>query len=360
MFSTVLKEITDYLDKRFIMNIFFPSLVFWGLVVALVVVSGNTAQTLETWGKQKTEVQALLIIGFLAWVTFFAQLLANGLTALTQLYEGNWKWIPYVGQKAETARQKYHSRVMESLYDNLKYLGNEEQAKTIEADVASIKSEVLQLKDSGKDKDRKTIEAELASIKSERLQHYEQLFFYYPPPTRPETVRPTRLGNIIKSAELYPLLRYDMDAVLLWPRLYPVLPESFRDLLADAKSSLDMMLIVSFLGVCLAVLGGGYLLLAKAASTLFLRTFCGGLLVGWLAYQGALGAGLSYAHFIRSAFDLYRGSLLKELGLEPPTALDRERNFWSNVCKYLYRGFLEQPEAFKYADPATSPKERGA
>ena len=43
---------------------------------------------------------------------------------------------------------------------------------------------------------------------------------------RESVVVPTRLGNILKASELYANQRYGLDPVLIWSRLYGLLPES--------------------------------------------------------------------------------------------------------------------------------------
>jgi len=343
MFSTVLKEITGYLDKRFVLSIFFPSLTFWGLALVLVVITQGSAQTLKAWGRQPTEVRAFLIILFLAWVTFFAYLLANHLTALTRLYEGYWEWMPG-HERIAGSRRRYYQAELTYLWQKLEAL--DKGKKELDCQLAS--TTIVE--------NRETIGGELEGVEKERQRLYEEIYLYFPPPTRLDSMLPTRLGNILKSAELYPMLRYKIDAVLIWPRLYTLLPEAFSKTLADAKSSVDLMLIVSFLGFWFAILGGGYLLLARTTWTLFLITFWGGLLVGWLGYKSAIEAALAYAQLIKSAFDLHRGTVIKALGLKAPTSLKEERTLWDNVDKYLYRGFLEKPEAFQYAVPE-KPKE---
>ena len=41
-------------------------------------------------------------------------------------------------------------------------------------------------------------------------------------PSQPDQVMPTALGNVLRNAELHPRDRYGIDAVLTWPRLYPL------------------------------------------------------------------------------------------------------------------------------------------
>lgn len=386
MFSTVLKEITGYLDGKFILSIFFPSLIFWGLAVCLVVITHTPTQFIATWSKQPVEISVFLIVLFLTWVTFCAYLLANSLTTLTRLYEGYWERIPGHRYFARS-RRKYYQEQLAYLSDTLKVLREQRdrlkkelettqseielktrQDNQLNNELATLQSEVEQLQRIEAERqsiatELKRTQASLEDIKEqlqqaevERKRVYEEIYLYFPAQNRLNAVLPTSLGNILKSAELYPLLRYHIDAVLIWPRLYTLLPEVFAKTLSNAKSSLDLMLILSFLGFCFAFLSGIYLLVVGASWGIFLLCFWGGIAVGWLSYQSAVEAAMAYSQLIKTAFDLYRGSVIKALGLQLPSSLKEELIMWDNINLYLYRNLLEQPEAFKYAKPEESPE----
>jgi hypothetical protein len=359
MFTTVLKEITGYLDRRFILAVFLPSLILWTLGGGLWVNTHHLAQIIQMWSQQPTVIQGFYILLFLAWVTFFAFLLANCLTALTKLYEGYWEWIPWHEGITQRRKQRYQ--------EELAYLDETSKVLAIRQEILKQQVEQLEIQleigPVGQDQEAVKRElddsqAQLNRVTVESKSVYEEMYLYYPPPTRPDAVLPTRLGNILKSAELYPYLRYRIDAVLIWPRLYTLLPETFSKVLADSESSLDLMLVVSFLSYCVAIIGGGYLLLTQAAVSLFLLTFWGGLLVGWLGYRGALEAALAYGQLIKTAFDLHRGAVIKALGLKAPISLKEEQMLWDNIDKYLYRNFLENPAVYQYA--ANEPPKDGS
>ena len=189
MFSTVLEEITGYLDRRFVLVLLFPSLLFWGGLLAMFSWPLGVANALAAWLKQDTALQLVEIVAGIAFVVFFASLLDNHMVLITRFYEGNWdKFLPGLGKLLFDLRQKHYQQVIE-----------------------------------GKDR--------------------EAIYYSYPPSKSSESylkyVMPTRLGNILRNAELYPNERYKIDAVLMWPRLLAVLPDSFNESLASTKSSLD-------------------------------------------------------------------------------------------------------------------------
>jgi hypothetical protein len=162
--------------------------------------------------------------------------------------------------------------------------------------------------------------------------------YRYPPATRPHEMMPTRLGNILKAAELYPRLRYGIDAVLVWPRLFHVLPESLVGMLSLARAELMGQLVYAVLAAAFAVSGGAYVLAAGGPAWMLLGCVWGGGLASWAAYRIALGRALVYGHHLRVAFDLYRGSLFEALGEPRPSGLEEERLRWEELCLFWHRG----------------------
>src|ERR1051326_1851928 len=91
MFSTFLDKVTGYFDKRAVVSAFFPSLVFWGLVVvAFIVLQMNWQSALTSWDKLSITAQFLLFLAYFIWVTFWSFLTINFRQAYTRLFEGYW------------------------------------------------------------------------------------------------------------------------------------------------------------------------------------------------------------------------------------------------------------------------------
>ena len=290
MFSGVLKEVTGIFNPRFLLNTFFPSLIFWGLLI-IVIIAGrwNIYEVIKSWNQQDVTFKTIEIVILISWVTFFSSVISSYLTLIIRFYEGYWNF-PFL----ENIGATWHKTALEQLENKIK--------------------------DNPQD------------------FSYEQIYLLYPPPTRKKEVMPTRLGNILKNSELYPMLRYKIDAVLIWPRLYQMFPERFIQTIAETKSALEFTLIISSLSVFFAFISGIYLLIVGASWWLFLICFWGGLLIAWLAYKGALSNAISYAHQIKTAFDLYRNELTKQMRLPLPKNEKDERENWEKICQFLYRG----------------------
>src|SRR5688572_22863499 len=91
MFSTILKEVTGYFDKRALLSAFFPALIFWGLTIILVLLYWpGWALALQTWNKIDVTGQLLLLIAFFVWIAFWTFLTLNFHPLLLRIYEGSW------------------------------------------------------------------------------------------------------------------------------------------------------------------------------------------------------------------------------------------------------------------------------
>lgn len=259
MVTSILTGVTGILDRRFLMNLFFPSLVFWGsLIVIWFLATGNLAEAAKSWNNQETTLLAIEMVGFLAFVTLFSYVLGIRLASILKLYEGYWN---FPGGRRLIA----------------------------------------------------------LCLRLEVPRSDEEIYSDYPLPSERADIMPTQLGNILKNSELYADKRYGLNSVLIWPRLYGLLPERSIALIAEARSTLDFMLVISSMGAVFAIVSGTYLLIVRADWWLFLLCFWGGMIVAQTAYRGAIGSALLFAQQLKAALDLYRNDLLGQTGIPLPT-----------------------------------------
>ena len=292
-----LKEFTSFLERRFLLNAFFPSLIFWGaLLLAFLAPDGGINNAATTWSEQSVTVQIALAAAFLAWVWFWAGIIASQWRSIVRLYEGYWSpraaWLTELGRS-------WHKTQLLRLYEN---------------------------------------------------EAHEAVYYGYPYSSDLDEVMPTRLGNILKNAELYPRYRYHADAVLLWPRLTHLVPERFNQILSDARAQLELLLVISTLSTVFACLAGAYLLIVGAAWWIFLGCFWGGLFLAFGTYLGSLNNALVYAQQLKAGFDLYRTELLRQFRLEPKNSLALEQRLWDQVYDFL---LLNVPSGWKFTDEPT-------
>ncbi len=364
MFSTVLKEVTGLFDRRFLLNLFFPSLIFWALLVIVWFAGkGQLAEAAQAWNQQEATLLTIEIIGFLAWVIIFGYVLGSQLTAILKLYEGYWDFP--AGRFFKALGTRRHRQRLAKLYkesaskQTVTYTNSPPDSLAAppgESLTDLRNSQILHCDDLAVEV-RPTVQVSPPRESLTSLLSYQEIYLHYPQLTQQQHVMPTLLGNILKNAELYPRDRYRIDSVLLWPRLYNLFPERFINLIAEVRTALDFMLVIASLSIAFAVLSGAYLLIVRAEWWLFLICFWGGLLVARTAYHGAVGNALLFAQQIKAAFDLYRFELLKQMHISLPPTLADERDVWRDLCRFLYRNY--RPHAYTYSHPNPSPPDKG-
>lgn len=160
-------------------------------------------------------------------------------------------------------------------------------------------------------------------------------------------VRPTALGNALAAMESTAGRGYGWDAVVAWPRLYPVLGERVRALVDDRRDTLDGAArlcatagVVAPIAAGLLVRSGWWLLLALVP-----------VIVSVLSYVGAVQAAMAYGEAVQTAFDLHRFDLLRALHLPLPVDRAQERVQAKAVCDWWRQGIPDRP---KYEHVATN------
>jgi hypothetical protein len=247
------------------------------------------------------------------------------------------------------------------------------------------------------------VEMRLTDVQVQRQPLYRDISLYFP--SERSNIMPTRLGNVLKAAEIYPWKRYRLDAVVIWSRMESSLPDAFSTTFENAKISLDLMITLAtyilIFGIPWAVWIVVHnammlpwwppLILALIALALRLYIFAGIafiaclapfflasppialartqiaviLLVGiailfWLCYQNAVQAALAYGEQIKSAFDLYRWKVLEALHLQLPKDLDEERKTWEAVDGLLLRSYRPDARYYRYVQPEKADDKKDA
>jgi hypothetical protein len=174
---------------------------------------------------------------------------------------------------------------------------------------------------------------------------------------------PTRLGNIIESFETYPKVKYGLDAVFYWYRLWVVLDKDLREEVDNAQSVIDSTIYVAF-----AFYVSGLVMFAYASASsmshagwAFLSwlpvvdlpyvprpaVLCGlgvaCLTAGYLVYRLSLPAHAQFGELFKSIFDQFRSKLafddvLQEVGRiigSPHLFLKSQREKNQIVWRYL-------------------------
>ena len=156
-------------------------------------------------------------------------------------------------------------------------------------------------------------------------------------PLEDADVLPTRIGNVLLSAEDYADRRYGMNAVVVWPRLHRVISDELRDDLAAARRQLELPLNITTLAIVFVVTS---LLVidsfGRADARLLITCVASGTAVAVGGYASAVGAAQAYSALIRTAFDLHREDLAEVLGRELPALDYEERLFWGDLVAFWH------------------------
>ncbi|MFD1535832.1 hypothetical protein [Nonomuraea guangzhouensis] len=276
-------------DRRLLTTTFLPLLAFLSALAAVAVGGVGWATAARWWSGLGAEVQVVLSGLVLAGALLISQLVAVRRAGLIRLYEGYWDGLPYGEWLAERCR--------------LRFMASDDQR------------------------------GPLYPVDESRLM-------------------PTVLGNILRGAEDHSRDRYGIEGVTAWPRLYATLPDTFRQTFAAAAGDLDLMVTVSGLGLAFSLVGGvlGALLLPWYWA---LGCCWGGLVVAWWGYRGAVRAAEPYGELFRSAFDVYRWTLLDTMGLRRPAEYRGEPEQWRQLDKLWAVGAADSEHATSLGYPVT-------
>lgn len=201
---------------------------------------------------------------------------------------------------------------------------------------------------------RKQIPANLSYKKEDWLQLYSDIKQKWQTlsrrlsrefPSNENLILPTKLGNVVRCFEYYPDREYGIDAITLYPRIVAKIDKDYAAVMDEAKTSFDFMVNSSFLNLFLAVL----LILTGLVFRFPFENYYS--LFIWLleiivffsffilCYQGAINRAYIWGETVKSAFDLYRTSLLEQLGYQqkPKTKLN-ERDLWREISTQMLDG----------------------
>ncbi len=241
----------------------------------------------------------------------------------------------------------------------------------------------LQRKKERLDKQIKELEAELTGKRTS----YDLIF-----PPQDDLVLPTKLGNILRAAEVYPLTRYNMDSVVMWPRMVHAAStanqgDNFMAKVDFSNDQCSFLLNVSLLsGIyaglsIMASLYQGFILflyqrfhatqflyfipidkipdIYTQRIVIYLVLGVLGLWSMWFFYHASLWNVSAYGSMIRSTYDLFRFELFTALHLSHPKNNkdddpDGERFMWQRVSALFKVGYSDGPIVFDYDTPEKS------
>ena len=136
---------------------------------------------------------------------------------------------------------------------------------------------------------------------------------------------PTKTGNILRAGERRPLEKYGLDALVVWPRLWLLLPADTCGELSQARSALDSTVASLIWGLLFASFTAVAWWALPAAIAVALAIY-----LYWIPDRAAV-----FADLLESAFDVHRGLLYRSLRWPLPENPRDEHASGEQITSYL-------------------------
>lgn len=287
-----LKHLSDLFSRRFFLNALLPTLFFTSIATAVVTSTvWSTSELSAWWNRIDLLTRVIVILCYLAAVYFFATAVASQWRGIVRLFEG-YPLRRLAGRFGKTpVGVRWHQEQLDRL-------------------------------------------GQMPPPQNMRLSAAVQAYYRYPRADHRDKLLPTRLGNILLSGERYPLDKYGIDTIVFWPRLHPLLPESFQREHEGFEINYEFPLVVSFEAMITGILCATTVFWTHGSPVLFAATLFGGMLIAYCAYCFALSSAEEVAEQYRVAFDLYRDRLLDAW----PTVrdIDDENEAFQLIQEFVY------------------------
>lgn len=282
-----------------------PAVIFWlGGLLCWISGPGGTGdlRKVADWaGKQSAPVQLVILLTALLGVAASGVIVQRLAPVGLRLIEGYWP--PFAGRLAH-----WRTAVVAAKAGRLETRYQELAGPVLEAKSATAAQR-----------------AEYAAI-DQRLRRFPDSGDYLP----------TKTGNIMRAGERRPAEKYGLDAIVVWPRLWLLLPDGTRSELSQARSALDSAVAVLIWGV----LFFGFTALAWWAALVAIAVVLA-MYLYWIPDRASV-----FADLLESAFDIHRGLLYRSLRWPLPGNPLDERVSGGKITLYLMRGTDEDSPAF--------------
>jgi hypothetical protein len=357
MNSKILDSFGSKIGEQWVANLLTPAFAFWlGGGLAIIQCFG-WQQLLKTFTDYPQIVQgAIGVLGFctLAFSAFVAQRL--DLTILRFL-EGYWHpWLVYPQQWLILFQKWRFEKVDKIRVDLLEKQKQQEKKRQELIKAININNRNgIELTKSQRNEYHR-LEQSLSFAEQQKLNRISLNQSYMP--NRKADFMPTRLGNILRTAERKPLEKYGLDAVICWPRLWMLLPDGVKKDIQESRTELNTAVRVWFWSMLFC----GWAILAvtpQGINISRLWPIAVSVIVAYFAYGWAITAAKAYGEQIEASFDLYRQLLYQSLRFKVPTDLANEQSTGLQLTRYLCTGQITQEEiAYSITPPIKKDKEQ--
>lgn len=280
-----------------------PSVLFWVASLGLYISRVGWQEVLESiqalsQSPQGSWMIPAFLVGFLLVIFASSALMQVFRTPILRLLEGYWPW-PF------------------------NYLG---------LGIVSLQRIQLQKKYEELRKLRGSAEF-LDGRQRERLAWVE--YWTHWRPAVSSELLPTAIGNILRARERSPERKYGLDTTLFLPLLLSLIPENTRTDFAKARSSLDQLIELWFVGLVFLI----WTFFTPRAALISLV---------WMivVYGMVKKAAMNYGNLLEAVFD-HRLLLYDKLGLKRPKNIIEEKYLGYQLTEFYWRGGTP-PESLVY------------
>jgi len=186
-------------------------------------------------------------------------------------------------------------------------------------------------------------------------------------PSKEGDVMPTRFGNTIRSFEVYPRDVYGVDGVSVWLRLASVIPKDYASLVEDARAEVDFFVNTSNLAILFVILSLAgavhdarwqYRPILGPVGLCYLHVAAIGVVIAAVAYYSAAARAMAWGDLVRSAFDCYLLSLIKQLGFAVPSNEKERHEFWTQFSRLIVYKQPMTPDRWPLASESALKQEK--
>ncbi|MBN1485629.1 MAG: hypothetical protein JXA37_13020 [Chloroflexia bacterium] len=317
MFQEFWKSLSGSFEKRWLVNVFGPALIFWGGGLWVWAQMEGVDNALKLWKGYATESQIFLGVAGLLLVFLSAILLESFAGPLLRFYEGYWlRWTALANRRAKGLREMLERRRL-------------------------LRTKIV--------KNQATAAERAESVRLDaELVHR---------PQDPDRSMPTQLGDILRAAEDYARNRYGLDPVTFWPRLFSHLSDPLREALDTAQAQMDLALRLTTLMVFHGIIWS--IIVSAQGQWNVLWWTLPALLLAWLLWRAAHQPATSYAGLLRSAFDVHRLDVYESMHWPLPTSPRTESSCGRELIVYLVDGTVAEGIIYTKDEKEEDKKEDG-
>jgi hypothetical protein len=352
MTAKILESFGSKFAEQWIATLLTPAFIFW--LGGLITISQRLGwqALIAPFKAQDQSVQIAILIGCFCIIAASAFIVQRFDRATLRFLEGYWHPLLYSirQQRTQYYRQRKANLTKQNQTLRKKETELEAELQTLECIIKTQGEASLTDKQHASSRERK--ERLLIKVQETLSRIRQQLRAM--PIANPDLM-PTRLGNILRSAERAPLKKYGLDAIICWSRLWMLLPDAVKKDLQEARTNLNNAARVwlwSILFCCIWTFVSCWLLTMSKSPTstsnatavfLFLQILATtwqlilGSLSATFAYNWALEAASTYGELIEAAFDLHRNLLYQSIRWNIPPDPDVEKRVGQELTQYLRR-----------------------